>query len=454
MLSLLVKLIRPRVITIFMFFLMMAYLLLAVSTSGSKITGNRAETTYLMGIGPCLEINTVYVDEKKIDRDIEIYWASLYLSIVICYVVSLMITHLVGKYSRWLFSIIILTLLLAFLGSTIWSKSYWGYFIKRPGFDRRITKWEKVLTVTPVSTDIESDGSKVLVVNPNYSISGRIEDGRDNKYYGLEARILITLKDSSMLPESPEYMDAELLRSLHGRLDGLGLLIEGKPRYDEAKILRGIVIEALGKDKKHNVFVAVKGYEVSNDHRPYYEFLFKVDEQTSDFRLLSRRQFFYDLAGIEGLEWYIMFIDFSIFGLFISVSITLIIIPSIRLIKFMRASSPRKQSLLSHLRWGILLSSLYFVVALSCSVIYLFNRHEDSIPMSIFYYSNYPLYVVGAFLLRIVKHSYIMFIIPLRKIIPFLIILFFTTALYFWVGQGLTYLFGKFLKRKSSCQPL
>ena len=166
--------------------------------------------------------------------------------------------------------------------------------------------------------------------------------------------------------------------------------------------------------------------------------------------LVSRRQFFYDLAGIEGLEWYFMFIDFSIFGLFISVSITLIIIPSIRLIKFMRASSPKKQSLLGHLRWGILLSSLYFVVALSCFVIYLSNRHENSIPMFIFYYASYPLYVVGAFLLRIVRHSCLMFIIPLRKIMPFLIILFFTTVLYFWVGQGLACLCGKFLKKKSS----
>jgi len=451
--SLIVKLIRPKVITIFMFFLIMGYSFFLASTGGGTWTANRGETTYLMGIGPCLEINKVYVDEKKIDQSIEIHWLNLFLNIAVFYVVALLITHLVGKYSRWLLSIVIIVLFLAFLGSTIWSKSYWGYFIRRPGFDKRITKWEKVLTVTPLSTQIESDGSKVFIVNPNYSILGRIEDGRNNRYYSLEARILIALKDSGKLPESPAHMDAELLRSLHERLDSSGLLIEGYPGYDEAKVLRGIVIEALGIDNKRYVFVAAKGYEVSDDHRPYYEFLFEIDNQTSDLKLLSRKQFFYDVAGIEGCEWYIMFLCSSGFGLLISMPITLVIIPSIRLIKVMKASRPGKQSLLGHLRWGILFSLVYFIVALSCYLIYLSNKHEYSIPMFIFYYSSYPVYVVCALLLRILQHSRLMFFDYYMELIPIPTILFFTTVLYFWIGQGLAYRFGKLLKKKSSCLP-
>lgn len=449
--SLIVKLIKPRVITIFMFFLIMVYSLLLASTGSGTWTASRGETTFLMGIGPCLEINKVYVDEKKIDQSIEIHWLNLFLNIAVSFVVALLITHLVGKYSRWLLSIVIIVLFFAFLGSTIWSKSYWGYFIRQPGFDKRITKWEKVLTVTPVSTQIESDDSKVFVVNPNYSILGRIEDGRNNRYYSLEARILIALKDSGKLPKSPEYMDAELLRSLHERLDSSGLLIEGYPGYDEAKVLRGVVIEALGIDNKRYVFVAVKGYEVSNDHRPYYEFLFEVDSQTSDLNLLSRKQFFYDLAGIEGCEWYIMFLCSSGFGLLISMPITLVIIPSIRLIKVMKVSSPGKQSLLGHLRWGILFSLVYFIVALSCYLIYLSNKHEYSIPMFIFYYSSYPVYVVCALLLRILQHSRLMFFHYYMELMPIPTILFFTTVFYFWVGQGLAYMFSKFLKKNSSC---
>lgn len=451
--SLIVKLFKPRVITIFMFFLIMVYSFFLSSNTRFKHTffSDREETTLSLGVGPCLKINTVYIGGEKVDKDIEIHWLNLFLNIAVPFVVALLITHLVGKYSRWLLSIVIIVLFLAFLGSTIWSKSYWGYFIRRPGFDKRITKWEKVLTVTPLSTQIESDGSKVFVVNPNYSILGRIEDGRNNRYYSLEARILIALKDSGKLPESPEYMNAELLRSLHERLDSSGLLIEGYPGYDEAKVLRGVVIEALGIDKKRYVFVAVKGYEVFNDHRPYYEFLFEVDSQTSDLKLLSRKQFFYDLAGIEGCEWYIMFLCSSGFGLLISMPITLVIIPSIRLIKVMKASSPGKQSLLGHLRWGILFSLVYFIVALSCYLIYLSNKHEYSIPMFIFYYSSYPVYVVCTLLLRILQHSRLMFFHYYMELMPIPTILFFTTVLYFWVGQGPAYMFSKFLKKKSSC---
>jgi hypothetical protein len=448
--SLIVKLIRPRVITIFMFFLIMVYSLLLASTGSGTWTASRGETTFLMGIGPCLEINKVYVDEKKIDQSIEIHWLNLFLNIAVSFVVALLITHLVGKFSRWLLSIVIIVLFLAFMGSTIWSKNYWGYFIRRPRFDKRITKWEKVLTVTPVSTQTESDDSKVLVVNPNYSISDRIEDGKKDRYHDLEARILIALKDSGKLPESPEYMDAELLRSLHERLDSSGLLIEGYPGYDDAKVLRGIVIEAIGKDKKPNVLVAVKGYEVSNDHRPYYEYLFEADYQTYDLRLLSRRQSFYDLAGIEGLEWYIIFPCFSGVGLLISVPIILVIIPLIRLIRNLKESSAGKPSVLGHLRWGILFALVYFIVALSCYLIYLSNKHEYSIPMFIFYYASYPVYVVCALLLRIVQHSCFMFFYYYKKLMPITTILFFTTVFYFGVGQGLAYMFSKLRTKKNS----
>jgi len=340
---------------------------------------------------------------------------------------------------------------LAFLGSTIWSKSYWGYFIRRPGLDTRIIKWEKVLTVTPVSTEVQSGDKKVLIVDLSRSISNRIKYGRSDRYYCLDARILIALEDEGKLPDSPAHMNAEMLRSLHERLDSSGLLIEGYPGYDEAKVLRGVVIEALGIDKKRYVFVAVKGYEVSDDHRPYYEFLFEAYENTSDLKLLSRKQFFYDVAGIEGCEWYIMFLCSSGFGLLISMPITLVIIPSIRLIKVMKASSPGKQSLLGHLRWGILFSLAYFIVALSCYLIYLSNKHEYSIPMFIFYYSSYPVYVVCALLLRILQHSRLMFFHYYMKIMPIPAILFFTTVVYFWIGQGLAYMFSKFRKKKSSC---
>ncbi len=432
----------------------MAYSLLLAGTCSSRSGPDGGVSTDLFGIGPCLKITTSYVSEnyvvqKKIDQSIEIYWLNLFGNIAGFYVAALVMTHIAGKYSRWLFAIVILTLFLAFLGSTIWSRNYWGYFMSRPGLDARVKKWERVLTVTCVSTQAESDESKVFIADPGCSVADRIKDGRNDRYYCLDARALIALEDSGKLPDSPDHMEAELLRSLHGRLDSEGLLIEGEPGYDEAKILRGTVIEALGADKKRYVFVAVKGYEVSNDHRPYYEFLFQANKQTSDLKLLSRKQFFYDVAGIEGFEWPVMFLYYSGIGLLISIPTTSIFLSFVRLLRNLKASKPENRSVLSHLRWGILFSCVYFVVALSCYLAYLSKKQQYGMPVYVFYYSSLPVYTVYALLLRFLQNHTPFSCFHYNKSMFVPIVLFFTTILYFWVGQGLGCMLSRFRKKKT-----
>jgi hypothetical protein len=398
-----------------------------------------------MGFGPCLAINAVYVDEKKVSQNIEINWLKLFLNIVVFYAIALLITLLVGKYSRWLLAIIILILFLAFLGSTSWSKNYWGYYIRRPGLDKRVRKWEKVLTITPVTTKVQEDKSKVFVAGSRSSIHESIEDGRNDRYYCLDARVLIALEDSGKLPDSPEQMNAELLGSLYEQIDKSGLLIEGKPGNDQAKVLRGVVIEALGKDKERYVFVAVKGYPVSNDHRPYYELLFKADNQISDIRLLSRKQFFYDLAGIEGVEWWFMFLNFSGLGLLLIVPMALLIIPLVRLVRGIKEST--QGPVLRHLRWGIIFSSVYFIIALSCYLIYLSNKQEYGVLMFVISYSSFPVYAICVLLQRFIANGLFFFYSQYYFLIP--TVLCFTTMFYFWIGQGLAYVLGKISNQKN-----
>lgn len=444
----LINWIRPRVITIILFCLMTAYSLLLVSTGHSHGgVARRIESTYLMGFGPCVQVKTVYVDDKKVEQSIEIYWLRVFINVAAFYVLALLITRLVGKHTRLLTSVIILTLLLAFLGAITASKMYWGYFLRRPGLDRRIRNWDRVISITPVSTERQADGTGIFVVDGSYSISNRIKYGRSDSYYCLDARILIALEDKGKLPDSPNRMEAELLSSLYGRLDSSGILVEGDPGYDEAKLLHGVVVEAVGKDNQRYVFVGVKGLEVSNDHRPYYEFLFKTGKQTSELKLLSCNQFFYDVAGIEGLEWPIMFLYLSGFGLLVTAPITLVVIMFIRLIRGAKVSSPRKLPVLRRFRWGIIFASVYFIVALSCYVIYSSDRHEYSIPMFIFYYSSFPVYVAFAEVLKAFRllSGFIYF----NELILVIMVLFFTTVLYFWIGQGLACVLSIFRKKKS-----
>lgn len=446
MLSLLVKWIRPRVITIILFCLMTVYSLLLVCTGHSHGVARRIESTYLMGFGPCVQVKTVYVDDKKAEQSIEVYWLRVFINVAAFYVLALLITQLVGKHTRLLTSVIILTLLLAFLGAITASKMYWGYFLRRPGLDRRIRNWDRVISITPVSTERQADGTGIFVVDGSYSISNKIKNDRSDSYYCLDGRILIALEDRGKLPDSPNRMEAELLRSLYGRLDSSGILVEGDPGYDEAKLLHGVVVEALGKDNQRYVFVGVKGLEVSNDHRPYYEFLFKADKQTSELKLLSCNQFFYDLAGIEGLEWPVMFLYSSGFGLLATLPITVVFILFIRLIRGKKVSSPTKLSALRRFRWGILFASVYLIVALSPYIVYLFDRDADWIGLFVFRYSSLPMRAVCVEVLKAFRRFCRL---PYNEQMLIPTVLLVTGILHFWIGQGLACVLSIFRKKKS-----
>ena len=68
--------------------------------------------------------------------------------------------------------------------------------------------------------------------------------------------------------------------------------------------MTGIALVAEGRGSQRYLIVGVTGGQVSNDHHPYYEFLFRLPEQDPDPILLSCRRFFYDVAGYEGLAWW------------------------------------------------------------------------------------------------------------------------------------------------------
>jgi hypothetical protein len=55
------------------------------------------------------------------------------------------------------------------------------------------------------------------------------------------------------------------------------------------------------------VFVALHTGEVANDHYPQYEFLFASPNATTPPTLLSENHHFVDFAGVEGMEWPVLF---------------------------------------------------------------------------------------------------------------------------------------------------
>ena len=133
------------------------------------------------------------------------------------------------------------------------------------------------------------------------------------------------LEDLGRLPKSPEPMSESAVISLYPRLDATGRLRAGDPGYDDAKMLCGVVVEAKDRTGKNYLFFGGNGRQVSNDHYPYYEFLFEMPDN-GEARMVSSNLFYYDVAGVEGFEWYAMFLVFSCLGLAITMPGTIVVL--------------------------------------------------------------------------------------------------------------------------------
>ena len=217
------------------------------------------------------------------------------------------------------------TLALAFLAALGVTKQYWGYYVKPPNLDARIVNIKRIVSFTPVSTREEPDGTLALFADPDYIIV-KSGDTSPGGYYELEERVLHALESRKKLQAPLEHMPEEALATVYSFIEDTGLVHPGTPRYESAGMLSAIVIEAESGDGGHLLLVAVAGGQVSNDHYPYYEFLFAMPDGPGKPHLLSCKRWFYDNAGVEGiLTVPVLFIAFSIPAFVIALLITVVV---------------------------------------------------------------------------------------------------------------------------------
>ena len=208
------------------------------------------------------------------------------------------------------------TLLLPLLVSFWINHEIWGYYVKRPAVDRQIINSRQIETVTQVESQPDSRGRTTF----SGAAIGDVGDytqmsPQEGDYYLLEGRVLRALQSRRALEARLRVIPASRLEGLYQVLDNTGRLEWGEPGYTRAKELRGIVIEARSHDNRHLLFAGVQGGEVSNDHHPYYEFLFASDSSDGPWVLISFHRFYFDVAGIEGLEWPVFFPYLAFLGL-------------------------------------------------------------------------------------------------------------------------------------------
>jgi hypothetical protein len=201
----------------------------------------------------------------------------------------------------------------AFLVSTGGSKIYWGYFFARPALLREVNEIAQVNAVIPIKTESDVAGKHPIVVNDDFSLTEAIANGKRDPYYCLDERILIELERRKLLPaaHAATFVGLPELCSL---VNGSGVLAKSEKGYHSTNFLRGIVVEALDRSGSRLVFLCLEGGQVSNDHYPYYETVFKRRDGSPELSFVRGQRFFYDVAGMEGAEWYSIWPFLSVFG--------------------------------------------------------------------------------------------------------------------------------------------
>jgi hypothetical protein len=193
---------------------------------------------------------------------------------------------------------------IALLVSIVISKVYWGYFFTKPPLLAEVGDIVKVGAIVPFGIEVRSSGHS-LIVGTNSLLS---DDLASFKKYGddcLDGRILLELDRKKLVPDAYATTSAGL-PELYPLIRDSGALVESSKGYDSSSQLRGIAVDAIGKSGDRLLFLGFTGGQLSNDHYPCYELLFRGSVESPAVTFVRGQHYFYDVAGMEGLEWYVI----------------------------------------------------------------------------------------------------------------------------------------------------
>ena len=244
------------------------------------------------------------------ETDVDVRWAPLLLNLAACHALSVLLaraaagmTGLRRPAAAYLCASAAVVLL-AFLGATTMSRIRWGYWFARPGLPGEIDDVARVNRIVAVTTEEGPEG-RSFAADPGFSLPRALASARGDPYYCLEERILLRLEERGLLPESASA-EAGGLSDLRRLIAETGVLAESEEGYDSGGSLRGVVVDAEDASGVRLLFVCARGGQVSNDHYPFYELVFRSDGPGGAPACVHGRRFFYDVAGCEGVEWYVL----------------------------------------------------------------------------------------------------------------------------------------------------
>ena len=288
-----------------------------VTYSMTRSTGSDApdKTESSFGIGAPVTITTANGATTY-----DINWLGLAGNILCCYILAVILSKAFTRATRFrrpalAYGFVALVMIVAsFCVAIGFSRMEWGYYFSRPGVLQEMSDITAVSSVIPVKTIPEEGNHRRIVVQDDYSIAKSLEYAKEDPYYCLDERLLFDLEKRGLLPSHPST-DLSGLPDIFSLVRDTGILATPSEGYNDSDILRGIVIDAMGKSGQRLVFLGLTGMQLSNDHYPYYELVFSGTAGSETLSYIHGQRFFYDVAGIEGAEWYVIWPVLALIGI-------------------------------------------------------------------------------------------------------------------------------------------
>ncbi|UOG36802.1 hypothetical protein MAL08_11840 [Leptospira noguchii] len=213
-----------------------------------------------------------------------------------------------------------------------WSKSHWGYYLSRPSIPNSIKQVKQ----------LESELSLKPNIFPACNLKSKDRDWQLTSlkrfdYDTRRDRIEYFLDDTSihLSNHQDETNWRKALNKTSFRLNiSKGIKIhdfiqknytfdQREAEYNRVCFFSAVdIFEFIDFDENKIYYVGYSTHQLSNDHYAYYEFI--IYESENGYQIKQSNRFFYDIAGIEGLEFPYFMLLFNILYISFSGSIAAI----------------------------------------------------------------------------------------------------------------------------------
>jgi hypothetical protein len=144
-----------------------------------------------------------------------------------------------------------------------------------------------------------------IVANNDYPLASHLKSARERAPAEFDDRLLLALDRKQLLPADFESSTRDF-PELYPLIQRTGRLLASNPGYQSHTDLSGIAVDGRDSQGRRLLFLSFTGGQLSNDHYPYYEMFFREPPAASAFTLVRSQHYFYDASGMEGFEWYVI----------------------------------------------------------------------------------------------------------------------------------------------------